>query len=188
MSEAGQGAGQQTAGDHDHRPGDIAMAVEAMKAGAVDFIEKPIGDGELLTTPSSERCDHVPSSPEHSEWRAASAVRIAGLTKRRAGDSGLIVAGHANKEIAARLGVAQRTVESHRAIVMKKMGAKSLAKLVRLSLAATSPGSDLTFSLVALRLDYSRDCTGLYGCTPQDRTSRGPRLLRQYAIILQAIS
>ena len=116
--------------------GDIATAVEAMKAGAVDFIEKPIGDGELLTI-IERALDHVPGSPEYSEWRAEAARRMTGLTKRQREILGLVAAGHPNKEIAWRLGVQQRTVESHRAIVMKKMGAKSLADLVRLSLAAT---------------------------------------------------
>ena len=114
--------------------GDIAMAVQAMKAGAADFIEKPIGDGELLTI-IERALDHAPSSPEYSEWRAEVAQRMMGLTNRQREILGLVVAGHPNKEIAARLGINQRTVESHRAIVMKKTGAKSLADLVRLSLA-----------------------------------------------------
>jgi two-component system CheB/CheR fusion protein len=116
--------------------GDIATAVHAMKAGAVDFIEKPIGDGELLTI-IERALDHAPGSPEYSEWRAEVVRRETGLTKRQREILGLVVAGHPNKEIAARLGINQRTVESHRAIVMKKMGAKSLTDLVRLSLAAT---------------------------------------------------
>lgn len=112
------------------------MAVQAMKAGAADFVEKPISDGELLTT-IERALDHAPGSPQDTEWRAEAAQRMIGLTSRQREILGLVVAGHPNKEIAARLGISQRTVESHRAIVMKKTGAKSLADLVRLALAAS---------------------------------------------------
>jgi FixJ family two-component response regulator len=63
-------------------------------------------------------------------------MRIAGLTRREREVMDHVVAGHANKEIAARLGLAQRTVETHRANVMKKMGATSLSELVRLVIGA----------------------------------------------------
>jgi two-component system, chemotaxis family, CheB/CheR fusion protein len=110
--------------------GDIAMAVEAMRAGAFDFIEKPVRPNELLA--SIERAlEHVPSSSERSSMATAAAMRIAGLTRREREVMDYVIAGHANKEIAARLGIAQRTVESYRANVMKKMGATSLSELVR---------------------------------------------------------
>ncbi len=115
--------------------GDIAMAVEAMKAGAFDFIEKPVRPDELLAS-IDRALRHEASSVERSAWREASAMRIAGLTRREREVMDYVVAGHANKEIAARLNLAQRTVETHRANVMKKMGAGSLSDLVRLVIGA----------------------------------------------------
>jgi len=115
--------------------GDIAMAVEAMRAGAFDFIEKPVRSEALLA--SIERAlGHAASPSERSSIAAAAAMRLAGLTRRDREVLDQVVAGHANKEIAARLGIAQRTVETHRANVMKKMGADSLSHLVRLVIGA----------------------------------------------------
>jgi FixJ family two-component response regulator len=72
---------------------------------------------------------------------AAAAMRVAGLTRREREVMNYVVAGHANKEIAARLGIAQRTVETHRANVMKKMGAATLSELVRLVISARGADS-----------------------------------------------
>jgi FixJ family two-component response regulator/signal transduction histidine kinase len=115
--------------------GDVTMAVEAMRAGAADFIEKPVRAEQLLAAIAGA-LRHAAAPADRSSWRAAAALRIAGLTRREREVMGLVVAGHANKEIAARLAVAQRTVETHRAKAMKKMGASSLSDLVRLALAA----------------------------------------------------
>lgn len=113
--------------------GDAPTAIRAMRAGAADFIEKPVSPEELLA--SLERVvRQSQSSQERSAWRTAQAARIAVLTERQRQVMELVVAGYANKEIAARLGINQRTVESHRALIMKKTGAKSLADLVRLAL------------------------------------------------------
>ncbi len=117
--------------------GDVAMAVEAMKAGAVDFVEKPVRSEQLLAC--IDRALRQAARPaERLEWRTAAAMRIAGLTRREHEVMEHVVAGHANKEIAARLRIAQRTVETHRANVMKKMGAASLSDLVRLTIAAAA--------------------------------------------------
>jgi two-component system, chemotaxis family, CheB/CheR fusion protein len=117
--------------------GDISMAVEAMRGGASDFIEKPVRSQELLAC--IERALRRPASPsERASMSSAAAMRVAGLTRRERDVLDHVVAGHANKEIAARLGIAQRTVETHRANVMKKMGAASLSHLVRLVIAARS--------------------------------------------------
>ena len=114
--------------------GDIAMAVQAIKAGAVDFIEKPTNPDMLLA--SVKRALSQAASPtEITSLQRAAAMRIAGLTRREREVMALVVAGQANKEIAARLGINQRTIESHRAAVMKKMNASSLSELVRLELA-----------------------------------------------------
>ena len=115
--------------------GDVAIAVEAMKAGAVDFIEKPVRPEQILAC-IERALRHAKLPAERSSWQTEAAMRVAGLTRREHEVMDHVVAGHANKETAARLGVAQRTVETHRAKVMKKMGAASLSDLVRLVIAA----------------------------------------------------
>jgi len=115
--------------------GDVAMAVEAMRAGAVDFIEKP-ADPETLLSCVGRALRQAASPAERSAWRAAAAMRVAGLTARERQVLDLVVAGHPNKVIAARLDISQRTVETHRAAVMEKMDASSISDLVRLEMAA----------------------------------------------------
>ena len=115
--------------------GDVPMAVEAMQAGAADFIEKPIGRGELFA--SIERAlESTGDSAKLSALREAAATRLAGLTARQRQIMELVLAGHPSKNIAADLGISQRTVENHRAAVMKKTGSHSLSALIRLVLAA----------------------------------------------------
>jgi two-component system, chemotaxis family, CheB/CheR fusion protein len=114
--------------------GDVHMAVRAMQAGAVDFIEKPIGEGELLL--SIERAlEQTQDSAKLSAWREAAVARLASLTTRERQIMELVLAGHPSKNIAADLGISQRTVENHRAAIMQKTGSKSLPALVRLALA-----------------------------------------------------
>ena len=113
--------------------GDIAMAVQAIRAGAVDFIEKPTNPDMLLVS-VKRALSLATSSVEVASSNRAASMRIAGLTKREREVMALVVAGKANKEIAAQLGINQRTIESHRAAVMKKMNASSLSELVRLEL------------------------------------------------------
>ncbi len=122
--------------------GDVPMAVEAMKAGAVDFIEKPLGRNELFT--SIERAlEHSRDSAKFSVPQQVAATRLAGLTVRQRQIMELVLAGHPSKNIAADLGISQRTVENHRAAVMKKTGSHSLSALIRLALAANpSTGSE----------------------------------------------
>ncbi|HXZ17565.1 MAG TPA: response regulator, partial [Roseiarcus sp.] len=113
--------------------GDIAMAVQAMRAGAVDFIEKPVAPEALLA--GLDRAFRMAESPaRRSTRRAEAAMRVASLTKREREVMDLVVAGEANKVIAARLGISQRTVETHRATVMQKLKARSISELVRLVL------------------------------------------------------
>ncbi len=116
--------------------GDVPMAVEAMHAGAADFIEKPIGRGELFA--SIERAlESTGASAKLSALREAAATRLAGLTARQRQIMELVLAGHPSKNIATDLGISQRTVENHRAAVMKKTGSHSLSALIRLALAAS---------------------------------------------------
>jgi two-component system CheB/CheR fusion protein len=115
--------------------GDIGMAVQAMRAGAVDFIEKPTNASTLLAC--IDRALKQAASPaERVSASQAAALRLAGLTKREREVMDLVVGGFTNKDIAARLAINQRTVETHRAAIMKKMGTSSLSELVRLEMAA----------------------------------------------------
>ncbi len=119
--------------------GDIPMAVGAMQAGAVDFIEKPVEAATLLA--SLRRALRRAATPDERErTRSAAAMRIAGLTRREREIMNLVVDGQANKQIAERLSISQRTVEAHRAAVMKKLGVSSLSDLVRLALRARNAG------------------------------------------------
>ena len=118
---------------------DVPMAVQAMKAGALDFIEKPVGRSELLD--SLERAlDQSRDSKKLFAWRETAASTIAGLTPRERQIMEQVLAGHPSKNIAADLGISQRTVDNHRASIMKKTGSKSLPALARLALAAAWNG------------------------------------------------
>ena len=114
--------------------GDVPMAVKAMKAGAIDFIQKPFRDQELIDRVHAA-LDQDSEEREESEVRAATQKHVDLLTTRELEVMGLVVDGRANKEIAFDLGLSPRTVEIHRARVMSKMGAESLPDLVRKVLA-----------------------------------------------------
>jgi two-component system CheB/CheR fusion protein len=115
--------------------GDVAMAVQAMKAGAADFIEKPVGYNELLAA-IDRALEQAGDSAKASAWRETASHSIAGLTTRQRQVMDLVLAGNPSKNIAADLGISQRTVENHRAAVMKKTGSRSIPALIRLALAA----------------------------------------------------
>ncbi len=110
--------------------GDVPMAVAAVKRGAVDFIEKPFGDRDMLGLIE----DSLAREREGREKRmleAETARRLGELTHREREVLDLIIAGKLNKQIADVLGISIKTVEVHRARVMEKMGANSLAELVQ---------------------------------------------------------
>jgi two-component system response regulator FixJ len=114
--------------------GDVPIAVRAMKAGAVDFIEKPFAEEPLLET---VRLALVQSQRDRRRSGEPSAEeRLAQLTTREREVLEAMVAGHPNKAIAHLLQISPRTVEIHRARVMEKTGARSLSHLVRLALQA----------------------------------------------------
>jgi two-component system CheB/CheR fusion protein len=115
--------------------GDVHMAVQAMQAGAADFIEKPAREAELLAS-IDRALEQQRDSAKLSAWREAAAARLAGLSARQRQILDLVLAGHPSKNIAADLGISQRTVETHRAAIMRKTGSKSLPALVRLVLAS----------------------------------------------------
>ena len=121
--------------------GDVPIAVRAMKAGAVDFVEKPFVDDAILETVrlALAQTDRIQKerAPE-SEIRQ----RIARLTRRERDVLEAMVAGLPNKAIAHLLQISPRTVEIHRARVMEKTGARSLSHLVRMALQAGIEPSD----------------------------------------------
>lgn len=119
--------------------GDVPMAVEAMKAGALDFIEKPFDDQTLLDAieRAAARITQVPDIEDNDAIHA----RLAQLTEREHQIMAGVVQGLANKTIAYDLKISPRTVEVHRANVMMKMQAKSLPELVRMALSVKF-GSD----------------------------------------------
>ena len=114
--------------------GDVPMAVEAMQKGAVDFIQKPFRDQDLLDR-ITEALKTDKDRREEQQKHAEVAKRVERLTNREHEVFDLVVTGKPNKVIAYELGVSQRTVEIHRARVMEKMQARSLADLVKMHLA-----------------------------------------------------
>jgi two-component system CheB/CheR fusion protein len=110
---------------------DVAMAVEAMKAGAADFLVKPVARRRLVASVELAVTASRHINKREGDLRSA-AKHIARLTPRQREIMALVLAGHASKNIAAEIGISQRTVESHRASIMRKLGAKSLPELGRL--------------------------------------------------------
>ena len=112
--------------------GDLPMGVGAMKRGAVDFLAKPFDDDALLSAVGqalARSAEYCRRNGEVAESRA----RLAKLTPREFEVFRLVIAGLLNKEIGAELGITLRTIKTHRARVMQKMGVISVAELVRLA-------------------------------------------------------
>jgi len=120
--------------------GDIAASVRAMKAGAVDFLTKPVERATLLAAVANALARDNTNHAAHEELLVLQ-QRYTSLTAREREVLALVIAGRLNKQIALEIGAAERTVKLHRARVMKKMQADSLAELVRLTerLASSSP-------------------------------------------------
>jgi two-component system, LuxR family, response regulator FixJ len=113
--------------------GDIPMAVQAMKDGAFDFLQKPFRDQDLLDRINAalkQDAENRAAVEKHADLRR----RSESLTPREREVMALVVDGKANKVIAIDLGLSERTVEIHRANVMEKMGARSVAHLVKMNL------------------------------------------------------
>ncbi len=113
--------------------GDVPLAVEAMKIGAADFLEKPFDDEVLLASVRSALKQQDAETKRRSE-RGEVESRLATLSSRERDVLGGLVAGRANKQIAFDLGISPRTVEIYRANLMNKMQAGSLSELVRMAL------------------------------------------------------
>jgi two-component system response regulator FixJ len=118
--------------------GDVQAAVEAMKAGAVDFIEKPFTREDILESIRLAQ-DHLVPPQAQDQQAAIAKTRVALLSVRELEVLGGLVAGLPNKTIAYDLGLSARTVEAHRAHIMSKMHARSFSALVWLALAAGVP-------------------------------------------------
>ncbi len=114
---------------------DVPMAVQAMRAGADDFIEKPVAYQELLHA-IDKAIEHSIDGAKRAAWHASAARHIEGLTPRQRQIMYRVLAGQPSKNIAADLGISQRTVENHRASIMKRTGSHSLPALARLAVIA----------------------------------------------------
>ena len=118
--------------------GDVEMAVNAMKAGAADFIEKPYKEQELLDRVHKAISQNAEKRQESNEEQKAR-EGLAQLTPRERQVLEYIVDGEPNKRIAHNLGLSEKTIEFHRSNIMKKLEAKSLAELVRKTMIGTLP-------------------------------------------------
>ena len=116
--------------------GDVATAVQAMKAGAVDFIEKPCDDERLLGAIKQALTISAPAA--RNREAAAAAQRIATLSGRERQVLDALAVGHPNKVVAFDLGISVRTVEVHRARMLERLGVRSLAEAIRLAVLAAS--------------------------------------------------
>ena len=116
---------------------DVHLAIEVMKAGAADFIEKPIEYTALLAI-VDQALERSHDATKLATWHDEAASHINGLTARQHQIMDLVLAGHPSKNIAADLNISQRTVENHRAAIMKRTGSTSLPALARLAVTAAS--------------------------------------------------
>jgi FixJ family two-component response regulator len=110
--------------------GTVPASVKAFKAGAVDFLQKPFKDRDLLDAVSGAIEKHRHLRQEQNEMKTLRA-RLDTLTPREREVFGMVASGMLNKQVAFDLGTAEKTIKVHRARVMEKMGAQSLADLVR---------------------------------------------------------
>jgi len=111
--------------------GDVPLAVEAMKAGAIDFIEKP-GSAQQLLSAIDAAISHRANQAQPPVAKSIVTERVARLTGREKEVLNYLILGMTNKHIAEELGISQRTVEIHRSRIREKMEARSLADLIRM--------------------------------------------------------
>ena len=113
--------------------GDVPMAVNTMKKGAMDFIQKPFNEEELVSV-VERMLDHAKESFAESQQAASRTALLGKLTSREGQVLERIVAGRLNKQIADDLGISIKTVEAHRANIMEKLNANTVADLLKIAL------------------------------------------------------
>jgi len=118
--------------------GNVPKSVQAMKAGAFDFLEKPFEAATLIDA-IHRAVNHDIQARKRNRELAATQQRMASLTNREREVFELVVTGMLNKQIAFQLGITEKTIKVHRARIMQKMGAQSLAELVRLAERLNNP-------------------------------------------------
>lgn len=116
--------------------GDVPLAVRAMKAGAIEFLEKPYNENALVES-VRRGLKEASATVDERRTQLAAAERLATLTEREREVYELLIVGHPNKVVAYKLDISPRTVEIHRSHVMDKMQARNLAELIRMSIAAS---------------------------------------------------
>ncbi len=124
--------------------GDVGTAVSMLKRGAFDFFEKPFSDAALFERVQQAMELDSARRRRHAQ-REAVTKRLAGLTAREREVFDQVVIGKPNKVVASEFGISEKTVEVHRARVMQKLGAASLAELVRIDLLAAQPTDSMQF-------------------------------------------
>jgi FixJ family two-component response regulator len=112
--------------------GDVPMTVRAMKAGAVEFLTKPFG-GDVLLSAVANAIERSRAALEQETWMQALRTRYAALSSREREVMALVVSGLLNKQVAGELRISEITVKAHRGKMMRKMGAGSLADLVKMA-------------------------------------------------------
>ena len=120
--------------------GDVPMAVDTMKKGAMDFIQKPFDEAQLLALVERMQAEAVGKFAQQQSAANRDAL-MAKLTGREAQVLERIVAGRLNKQIADDLGISIKTVEAHRANIMEKLGANTVADLLKIALGAQAPAT-----------------------------------------------
>ncbi|MCX8518281.1 MAG: response regulator transcription factor, partial [Rhodoferax sp.] len=118
--------------------GDVPMAVDTMKKGAMDFIQKPFKEAQLLSV-VERMLEHAKDSFADYQMAVDRDALLAKLTLRESQVLERIVAGRLNKQIANDLGISIKTVEAHRANIMEKLGANTVADLLKIALAQNAP-------------------------------------------------
>jgi len=122
---------------------DIATSIRAMKSGAIDFLTKPV-DADVLITAIREALERDQHARAHAARRAAVASLLSRLTPRERDVLKRVIEGRLNKQIAADLNIAEKTVKFHRGRLMAKMNARSVADLVRLTMGTPSASGSRT--------------------------------------------